>query len=171
MSVEASALALAWVAILLLSLAVAGLVRQIRVLSSARYQLGHMGPVRGAIAPGLRDYLAEHTGVKLLLFVDSTCSSCRIALDEASRLASLTTQPTVMAVFEGASDGYDPDNVIVISEAQNAFAEYNVQVRPFAVLVDGVGRIAAARPVGSRQALREFVDEARGRELALRRTQ
>jgi hypothetical protein len=165
MSVQASALALAWVAILLLSFALAGLYRQIRILSRSRYHLGPIGPVRGTAAPSLGDYFTEHSGMRLLLFVDSTCSSCRVALEEADRLGGVSPHPTLMAVFDGATNGYQSDNMVVIPDAHDAFAEYDVQVRPFAVLVDAAGLIVAAQPVGSREALRRFVDEAQAREL------
>jgi hypothetical protein len=163
MTLEVSALALAWIAILLLALAVAGLNRQTRMLANAGSQALAMGPIRGAPAPGLRDHLDRYPGMKLLLFVDATCAACRVALEEADRLATLGTDPTFIAVFEAGTNGLRPANVNVIAEARNAFTQYNVQVRPFAVLIDAAMQVLAARPVGSREALSSFVNEARRR--------
>jgi thiol-disulfide isomerase/thioredoxin len=168
MNAEVSALLLAWIAILILSLAVAGLRRQMQLLPASRERIGSMGPVGGAPAPGLHDDLAANPGTKLLLFVNSTCPPCQTVLEEADLLAATADQLLFFAVFEGTSNGYRSNRVHVIGDAASAFSDFNIPVRPFAVVVDPLGRVVKSTPIGSREALGRIVSEARLSAAAVR---
>lgn len=161
MSVENSALLLAWIAIAILTLAVAGLRRQIRIVASTGgQQRASVGPPVGTPIPDLVDHLAALRGPKLLLFVDATCSSCIAALELAESLAERHPQISFVAVFEGISNGFKHATMHVIANAGDAFSAFRIPVRPFAVLVDEAGLIVGAQPVGAKQAFRSFVGQA-----------
>lgn len=88
MSFETTALLLTWVALLLLSMVVAGLVRHVHVLAGAATRPAHrLGPPAGAPAPALDRLRPAAERPTLLLFLDADCESCAAVLAEAGHLA------------------------------------------------------------------------------------
>jgi hypothetical protein len=160
MSLESSAIVLAWICIIVLTFAVAGLHHQLRLLASGGSQLSRLGPTPGQPVPALREEIDEIPGTKILLFVDTTCTSCISALGEASKLARKYSQVAFVAVFENEANGYANGKIRVISNASEAFLAFGVRARPTAVLVDGAGAAILAKPVGSTDALRRLAREA-----------
>lgn len=78
MTFQTSALLLSWVAILLLALVVAGLVRQVHALGQGASPRPGPGP-----APGTRAPAFERLGPGLLLFLDRDCGVCTDVLAAA----------------------------------------------------------------------------------------
>ncbi|MCP2335832.1 hypothetical protein [Actinomadura rupiterrae] len=149
MSFETSALLLSWVAILLLALVVAGLVRQVHALSgTGRATAAHPapGPEPGAPAPGF-----GRLGPGLVLFLDRDCGVC----DEV--LAAAGTP--LRAVFAGPAPRTVPaDATVLAHESAGLFDDYRVPATPFAVVLTEDGRVSAAAPVGSPESLRELLE-------------
>ncbi|MFC7729231.1 thioredoxin domain-containing protein [Actinomadura keratinilytica] len=148
MSFQTSALLVTWAVLLLLALVVAGLVRQVHALGRGAPPAALLGPAPGAPAPGF-----DRLGPGLLLFLDRDCGVCEEVLAAAGSLGR-----PVRAVFSGpAPDGAVPGAAAVLADEHDGlFAAYRIPATPFAVLVDGTGRVRAAEPVGSPEALREL---------------
>ncbi|MEW2358603.1 hypothetical protein [Spirillospora sp. NPDC029432] len=146
MSFQTSALLLSWAAILLLSLVVAGLVRQVHALGqgAAGARPRALGPPPGSRAPAF-----DRLGPGLLLFLDRDCGVCAEVLE--------AVEGPVTAVFSGPAPDGAPAGALA-HEADGLFADYRVPATPFAVIVDAGGRVRAAEPVGSPEALRELTD-------------
>ncbi|MFA1545649.1 hypothetical protein [Actinomadura chokoriensis] len=152
MSFQNSALLLSWVAILLLALVVAGLVRQVHALSQGAPRQAGLGPAPGTPAPAF-----DRLGAGLLLFLDRDCGVCTDVLAAAGAL-----DRPLHAIFAGPPpDGGAPSRATVLTGEQDGlFADYRVPATPFAVLVDADGRVRAAEPVGSPEALHDLTLEA-----------
>jgi hypothetical protein len=149
MSFQTSALLLSWVAILLLALVVAGLVRQVHALSQGVPQRATLGPAPGTPAPAF-----DRVGAGLLLFLDLDCGVCAEVLEAAGAL-----DRPFRAIF--AEDGPDtaPRGATVLTgERHGLFEAYGVPATPFAVVIDEGGRVRSSEPVGSVEALRELME-------------
>ncbi|HXA61022.1 MAG TPA: hypothetical protein VNW94_17825 [Streptosporangiaceae bacterium] len=144
MSFEMTALLLSWVAILLLSLVVAGLVRQVHALARGP-QPAALGLAAGSLAPGF-----ERLGPGLLLFLSADCGACPDVLAAAESLGG-----PVQAIFSGSALS---SGLPVHAGEQALFEAYKIPATPFAVLVGETGRVRAAEPVGSPAALRELME-------------
>jgi hypothetical protein len=147
-SFQTSALIVTWVALLLLSCVVAGLVRQVHALSAGAR------PVATGLRPGDRAHL---TGPAVLLFLRPTCTTCVEALAEAATVAA--DRLPVLAFYEGPAPAV-PAGVTALGDQGHRFAEYGALATPFAVLVGADDRITAATPVGSRAAVRDLLAPA-----------
>ena len=147
MSFQTSALLVTWAVLLLLALVVAGLVRQVHALGRGVPQAAALGPAPGAPAPAF-----ERLGAGLLLFLDRDCGVCAEVLEAAGAL-----DRPFRAVFSGpAPEGLSPGVTALTEEREGLFTAYRIPATPFAVLVDAAGRVRAAEPVGSPEALREL---------------
>jgi len=156
-----SALILAWVAILILTLAMAGLLRQVRTLSSNRTPQRQLGPSIGTEAPPLHPGDEPRPGVPTVaLFLDPGCESCDRSLDQADKLAATTLgRLRFVAVFSAAANGHRPRRVELVEHGAEAFSRYRIPLTPFGVVVDGERRIVRAAPLGSDAALDDLVLE------------
>lgn len=151
MSFQNSALLLSWVAILLLALVVAGLVRQVHALGQ-----GASRPAGLSLAPGAPAPAFDRLGPGLLLFLDRECGVC------ADVLAAVPDGRPLHAIFAGPPPGEAarPGVTVLAGEQDGLFTDYRVPATPFAVLVGADGRVRAAEPVGSPEALRALTLEA-----------
>lgn len=151
-------LLLTWLAIVLLSFVVAGLVRHVHRLSA-----GH-GPApmapdvpAGALAPGFNRLSPPPARALLLLFLSNDCSSCAAALAELRKLAD-RTRYAVRVLFPGAPmAGAETCGVPVYAHEAELFDAYGVPATPFAVVVEPSGHLRSAAPVGSAQAVRALL--------------
>lgn len=160
MSFETTALLVTWVAIVLLALVVAGLVRQVHHLTRAP-RTPDVGLTTGMPAPDL-DRLAPEPGrPTLLLFLGAECPACHDVFEEA--LGQTEGPPTRALFFDDALDVTPPDNMLVLADQGDLFQTYQVPATPYAVLVGADGRIRMAEPVGSVRALHALIVQAGGR--------
>lgn len=152
MSFTASALVLTWVALLLLSLVVAGLVRQIHELQQAappgtdrRGPRGRLGAVVPPV-PGI-----DTSAVRLLLLLDADCDACTILLDGVRSTLSPTVLRTGVALLY--ADEIDPRaarlGAALAGDAGGVFDAVGATALPYGVALGGDGRVAAAGPVGA----------------------
>jgi hypothetical protein len=148
MSFEMTALLLSWVAILLLSLVVAGLVRQVHALGQGPRPTA-VGLSAGSQAPGF-----DRFGPALLLFLSADCSACPEVLAAAESLTGSEGQ-AVHALFAGAA--LPSEGVTVHPDEPALFEAYKIPATPFAVVVGESGRVTVSEPVGSPGALRELL--------------
>lgn len=166
MGFETTALLLTWVAILLLGLVVAGLVRQVHALTGhperpgppAGAPLGApAGTLAGAPAPGIGRLDPVLGNPTLLLFLSADCATCAAVLAEARALRK-RSPIAVRAIFaEQVTDAPSTPEVPVYLGERRLFAAYGVVATPYAVLVAPTGRIRAAEPIGSASSLRDLL--------------
>lgn len=163
MDFATSALILAWVAILVLAFAMAGLLRQVRVLSASPLTREQAGLPVGAPAPPLRSGDAGgRRGGTIALFLDKACDACtrRFALAE-ELVAGATGSLHVLALFPEDAGGLHGRRLEVVEHAEEAFTLYKVPATPFGVVIGDDGRIAHAAPLGSDQMLELLITNAR----------
>jgi hypothetical protein len=160
MSFETTALLVTWVALVLLALVVAGLVRQVHQLTQGPRTHG-LGLQAGAPAPALDLLGAEPGRATLLLFLSEDCPACQDVFEEALGIGG---GPATRAVFAQEAIGADPPaNMRILSGQKDLFTAYQVPATPYGVVVGADGRVRTAEPVGSVRGLHALVTEAGGR--------
>jgi hypothetical protein len=165
MSVQASGLILAWVAIVVLALAMSGLVRQVRALAAQQaHPFSRTSAAVGKPAPDLQGAGIQWQGrTSLLIFAAAECQTCLDRLEEFESMAERDGGDlSWVAVFPGAADGFRPRHVRVLENQDGAFTRLGVPVTPFGAVVTGDGIVSHATALGSTSALQEFVRTARG---------
>ncbi|HEX8627818.1 MAG TPA: hypothetical protein VF755_06580 [Catenuloplanes sp.] len=145
MTTTTAALVLAWIAIVLLTLATAGLLRRVEQLSSRGALQAEPGePVRGLQLP-MSTYLGDLAGGPaevLLLFVSPSCATCQTAIDSIVaagpggdyRIAVVTRD----AAFEPLSV---PDGWTRLTSALGLFQILRVPATPYLVRLGPDGTI------------------------------
>jgi hypothetical protein len=159
MSFEASALVLAWVAIVLLALGLAGLLRQVQLLSRGRVAEGAPGtapahtprdlvgfrlPRQGPLAE-LVDPAAHRT---VLAFVSPGCPSCTQTLEQLAAAPDVTAgSVAVVAVSTGSCD---PAEAALggagrcVPQGRSLLEQLRVPATPYLVAVGSDGTLVAA---------------------------
>lgn len=165
MSFIESALALSWIAIALLALGMAGLLRQLRELSERVQNPGMMPErfeqrvVEELARLNLR--VSEHS---VVLFADAECVSCKEVIPQFEKMAAAVPEWNFVLMFAAdASGSTDRSPVHVVRDASAAFARLRIPLTPFVVLTDEVGEIVQASPVGSTELLDDFMAVAKER--------
>lgn len=157
MTLESSALVLAWIAIVLLGLGLAGVLRQVKLLLAAQTGVARrVGPRTGTHVGDIAGLNAS--GTHLLLFADIHCDVCDEVIQEFLNLADPKEKEALSVLFRGpASDTLD--GVQTLAEKSEVFARLGINATPFAVLTRQ-GVVERAEPVGSARLLREFAARA-----------
>ena len=150
MSFEASVLFASWIAILLLSLAVSALARQVSVLNGNRTPPEiRLGPPVGSIAPPVPQFPGNSQKPRLLLFLDAGCDICdelAVAILRNS-LASLD-DVSPLVLFSGSVPSH-LESPISRGNQKDLFGEFSVSIAPFAVVLGEGNIVLRASPVGS----------------------
>ncbi|HEX2299228.1 MAG TPA: hypothetical protein VHH34_12060 [Pseudonocardiaceae bacterium] len=159
MSFLAALLALAWLAIIVLAFALAGVLRQLHDIRETMRHGRGLPPRHGSGAiAALRS--ASDTDRSILLVVDDACATCRLIFPEYAAQAReipgrefrvLTYSEASRAWLEGAGVRVDVD--------PDTFRQLDLPWRPALVLIDPDGTVLDARPVGSAQSLQRTMDE------------
>jgi hypothetical protein len=159
MSFETTALLVTWVALVLLALVVAGLVRQVHQLTQGP-RTREVGLPAGSPAPGLDRIEAEPGRPTLLLFLSEDCPACQDVFQEA---LGMRGGPATRAIFAEEPIVADPPaHLRVLPGQEELFTAYQVPATPYGVIVGADGRVRTAEPVGSVRGLHALVDEAGG---------
>lgn len=159
MSFETTALLLTWVALVLLALVVAGLVRQVHHLTQGP-RPRELGLPAGSPGPALDTVGAGPGRPTLLLFLSEDCPVCHDVFGEA---LAQTGGPATTAIFAaGAIEGEPPANLRVLPDQEDLFTAYKVPATPYAVILGADGRVRTAEPVGSVRGLHRLIAEAGG---------
>lgn len=159
MSFVVASLVVTWLAIVVLALALAGVIRQVRDLAHAVRSRGRSPLVlRSEAIPSLRS--TDGTSRTVLLVVDDVCTTCRHVAPEFAAMAknAAGTQFRVLTYAEGTRAWLDGAE-IVVNVDEEAYRRLNVPWRPALVLVDIDGTVLEAKPVGSVESLRRTVEE------------
>lgn len=154
MSFSSAALVAAWAAIAVLSLAVVGLIHQIRLLAAGAGARMQTGPAIGSKAPPLNGQGEIRSSV--LLFASAGCPGCEEVVPAFGRWAREAPVKTLL-VYPGRPPASGEFVGVTVAEAQEVFEKWQIHVTPFAAAVGIDGRIFAAGPVGSASALADFI--------------
>lgn len=151
MSFEATALVLAWLAILVLTLAMSGLLRQVRILSAAQDgTLASAGPAVGQLVPARLG-----PSEMLLVFMDHDCPSCARLKPELAAIADAAGVPAAVVFRDDAAEDGIPGAAVFSNEA-STFQQLRIPATPFAILASS-GEVKRSAAVGSSGRLREFL--------------
>jgi hypothetical protein len=157
-SFMATAMVLAWVAIILLTLSVAGLMRQVHMLLTERAADGDATPtdVGSRMLPV---ELMAPGGERIVLFASTSCVACTEvmpAMVEYSRNGDRSC--TVVTASQRHPDW--PDGLVYHENAADLFERFDIVATPHAMrIVDAT--VVASAPVGSIAALRELMEGRR----------
>jgi hypothetical protein len=159
MSFTTTALLLTWVALVLLALVVAGLVRQVHQLTQGP-RTRDLGLRAGTPAPALDLVRAVPGEATLLLFLSEDCPACKDVFQEA---IGLDGAPATRAIFSEEAIGADPPaNMAILPHQAELFTAYQVPATPYGVIIGADGRVRSAEPVGSIRGLHNLVTDAGG---------
>jgi thiol-disulfide isomerase/thioredoxin len=165
MSFELSAILATWIAIGLLGLALAGVVRQVRYLSSAP-SITHMGLLSGIGRPAPRLTGEAHDWAvgkpRVVLFASSKCPACDQRIADLAAVAQANPNGVQFAaIYRGSDTGEARASEIrMFADQDQAFDELKVTLTPFGLVIDGEGVIKEAIPIGSESAIRHLVSKA-----------
>jgi hypothetical protein len=167
MSFTTSALILSWVAIALLALVVARLVRQVHELQrGGARQPQRVGLAAGEPAPGLTELDVHNGSTALLLFLSLGCRTCREVLAEVIQNGPAGLEIRVLYAGEAPAGSIEigDASITAYGEQQALFEQYDALATPFAVVVGG-GRVARSEPLGSRVAARRLLESLATHEV------
>lgn len=151
------------IAIVLMALAMAGLIRQVRFLTvgvGATLTRASPDTVDGFVGrsvssiPGLpqADGLAS-----VILFATGDCQVCGERFADLESLAMERPDVNFAVVLQGRTERFSSSRISVLQDRREVFAELNIPVTPFGVVVGRDGRITEARPLGTARAVQELM--------------
>lgn len=164
MDFQTAALALAWLAIVLLALAMSGMLRQMQSLkgeSRTGPPLGHDLLGRTIEFPVGRRGLSN-----IALFMSTDCPTCGTlarALPGLHREAP--TGVAISVLFQDSGNGLSDSPFPVYENQRDRFDQLGVSVTPFAIAVSPEGVVTKAEPIGSEQGLQQFIAQVREEEV------
>lgn len=167
MSFQGTAILLAWVAIVLLGLALAGLLRQVHYLRRPGPATeASLAPRAGEIVSALVSELSSSRR-SVLFFAHSDCVSCERVFPTFRELAGRFRELSWKVIYEGKYTLQDgSDEFEILSDRGDLFEALRVPVTPYGIVVSEAGAILAAGPVGSGALLEALVDRGRDKEAA-----
>jgi hypothetical protein len=144
MTTTTAALVLAWIAIVLLTLATAGLLRRVEQLSSrANVQADPGEPVIGLQLP-MSKYLSDFAGGRagvLLLFASPSCATCQAAIDAINDAGSIDYRVGVVIREAEVGPLCLPDGWVCLPSALSLFQILRVPATPYLVRLGPDGTI------------------------------
>lgn len=160
MSFETTAILLAWVVILILALALAGLMRQFHLWAEGqRPEPLAIGPAIGSTVPEVTDLDARSGRPTLLLFVNDTCRGCERLLPALPQVARDHGDVQLVAMFPKVANGHrDLAGVHVIERQAHVFERERISVTPFGVALTPEARVLDRAPIGSTNSLARFIE-------------
>lgn len=152
-------LVLAWIAILLLGLAVGGLLAQVRELSTT----GHPIP-RGSSSSIRVSWLRDSSNAEIrtpyaAVFGSDACSTCKTVVP---RILSQLYKPSLLpfyVVMDSASKNWGPlPSGVERVVDQEALERFHIPATPWFISVDEAGRAVASFPIGSESDVKRSVE-------------
>jgi hypothetical protein len=155
MSLEASLLLLAWLAIALLAFGMAGIVGQLRRSAEPARRVA-LGPELGTAVPPLLE-LARPTGGAILYFMESQCDPCHRLLAAIERhgdsRGEFILTPSTPGTISAAG-------VPVLPDQSDLFEALDIPATPYGVAIDARGAVAQTALLSSEVALETFLRQA-----------
>ncbi len=157
MSVLTAAVVLAWACLVVLTLAMAGMLRQMRELQAevAKFGTAQLGtsPWRGGTGRQVAEMAGE--GALMLLVLDPGCSFCDVVHAPFTRLAG--EHPGTRFEVLSPSERWAGPPEVRSRVDQRLVAELDLPWAPALLLADAGGTVLATRPVLSPERLGEQV--------------
>jgi hypothetical protein len=156
-----AALILAWIILVLLVFAMAGMLRQISELRASLRNLAAQGPM-AVVGARRSEFAGESPGA--VLVVDPGCGLCRpiyeafLANDAATILRRSVLSQTELS-------GWPVDTDVPVRIDEELVRELDVPWSPALLVTDRDGMVVTAGPLGSAEEVQERISEV-GRELA-----
>jgi hypothetical protein len=160
-SVLAAAVVLAWVCLVVLTLAMAGMLRQLRELQYDVARLSSPQP-RGATGRTLAELAG--TGPLMLLVLDPGCSFCDVVREPFTQLAR--SHPGTRFEVLAAAERWPSVPEVRSRVDQDLVAELDLPWAPALLLADDAGTVRATQPVHSPQRIGEQVGGLLSSELS-----
>lgn len=152
MTTTTAAVVLAWIAIVLLTLATAGLVRRTEQLSSRNAHIEPNQPVQGLQLP-MSSYLGAFEGGHseiLLLFVSPSCTSCQTAIETIAEVNLDNYRVGVVTRESDTGSLLMPNGWVQLTSAVRLFQILHIPATPYLVRLGPDGLIIdATTMVGS----------------------
>ena len=160
MSLQASALVLLWLLVLVLTCVVVAIARELQRL---RLQPGSSGgPAGRTVSPALAADLPGRSTPRVVLFLSTGCSTCERllpVLDEiAGEYARRGREATFLTVYEESPSLTPLAHVRAVGHQRALFEELAVTTTPTVTVWTVDGTIEIARPVGSPSLLSAAID-------------
>ncbi|HEX2297368.1 MAG TPA: hypothetical protein VHH34_02425 [Pseudonocardiaceae bacterium] len=155
MSVLTAAVVLAWGCLVILTLAMAGMLRQLRELQAEVVRLGTPQPDRWRGSTGRQITELAGEGVLMLLVLDPGCSFCDTVHTPFTRLAE--QHPDTRFEVLSPRDRWPGSPEVRSRVDQGLVAELELPWAPALVLADSGGTVLATQPVQSPDRLDEQV--------------
>lgn len=159
-----AALAVSWIAVVLLALVAANLHFRLARLESERPAAEQRTPFGHLVGRSLAEALGPRVapGTRLALVLSSDCAACDRLLAALRRSAG--TAPLALLWRDGTPSPPPPlpAGATIVDDGPGVAAALGVRVTPFALAADAGGRIVQAVPVGRVEALAELLSEAGG---------
>lgn len=159
MTFQTAAILLAWVAIVILGFAMAGLVRQMHVVVTNQNRVSSARPGPRVGSRVLEAEWLPELGPAVLLFADSNCAVCERVIPTVVGELPRQQADHIRLLYRGESSAHANYAIPSLGEQDQAFDYYNVSITPFAVAVRD-GLVVDSGPVGSVHLLHRFVAEA-----------
>jgi hypothetical protein len=168
MSFVTSIVVVELVALLILSLAVAGLIRQVRFLSRGvgatltRKSPSTVDGFVGRSIGGLPELSTSDGRPSVVLFASGDCQICDERFSDLEAIAAIRGEIDFRIVLQGRSNRFNSPHIPVLQDRRDIFSSLGIPVTPFGISVDGEGTISEARPLGSAQAVTDLVATTKG---------
>ncbi|MFC7485626.1 TlpA family protein disulfide reductase [Knoellia sp. CPCC 206453] len=163
------AVVLAWLAIVVLALAVSGLLRRVKELSEQGVGAAAVGPASEEFTlPAVDPSTFGAAKIHIVLVVDPLCSTCHEVLPHLAQLSERAdpVEESFHAVSHESRHGWDDTGFPVIID-DDLTRQLDVPWRPGVALVDQSGNVVKSRPVGSVAAFYAALEEFRHDPAAL----
>lgn len=158
MDFDSAAIVLAWVAIALLAFAMAGMLRQVQILTTRNENSGGaLGPAVGTKLRVTDGVVDTEANLSILLFLDTNCEACGWVLPQVADSVVRDGAASVRALYKGAVSNGKEASVEIIGEQEDVFRRLGISATPFAVGVTPSGRVVASDVIGSPAGLQAFL--------------
>jgi len=153
MNFETAMVIALWAAMFVLALALAGVLRQVRILED---RLGNptVGPTVGSRLPELATSLNE-TDRQAILFASADCGACDVVVPAFLHMATNSRDMVFRVMYDGVASVESQPGGLVAENQREVFSHLGVHVTPFLLLVDASGLVEASRAVGNVEMLRD----------------
>lgn len=169
MSVLTAAVVLAWGCLVILTLAMAGMLRQLRELQTEVAQLGTPQPAQWRGSTGRRITELAGEGILMLLVLDPGCSFCDTVHAPFTRLAA--QHPDSRFEVLSPRERWPGSSDVRSRVDQRLVAELDLPWAPALVLADPGGTVLDSRPVQAPDRLGEQVSSLLQADLTAPRGQ
>ncbi|MDQ3886805.1 MAG: hypothetical protein M3308_07335 [Actinomycetota bacterium] len=160
MSITAAALVLAWLCLILLAFALAGVLQQVRGVQAELASL--QAPGRGVLVGRRVPALSTGT-VSMILMIDPGCSRCKPIFEEFSSVAAKQRSWHCCALSFRRVEHWPSSAAVPWRIDGELYADLDVPWSPALLVVDPDGKILRAAPLRSPEDLRLQIEQVDAR--------